>query len=563
MHDLRTITLLKIGKHFHKEEKMKKALIMVLMILMIASVVFAAGKKDTAAAGTAAGTADVPGWKANADKPITFDWYIHFSWFARSWGNSQVSKYITEKTGVNVNFVVPAGNEAEKLNSMIAGDALPDIITLGWYEGQVPMMIDAGLVYSLDDLAKDYDPYFFKVANPDKLGWYRQADGKVYGYPNASYTPQDYDKYAGKLTSNETFLVRKDMYEAIGSPDMSTPDGFLGALRAAKAKFPTVNGQPLITFGTNEFGDIGNNMLQAYLQHFLAISPEKNGKFYDANLGLEDPEYVRWLKVLRQAHSEGLIATDIFVDKRSQIEEKAAQGRYFAMLYQNWDMQAAQHARYETDPNSIYIAVPAFKNSKGDDPTLAGGGIAGWTVTMISKNCKDKARAIQFLTYLISEEGQMDTNFGIPDVTYTVKNGIPTLTDEVKKIDSTDKNKQENEIGVQYTYWMLMDTAWQAQWGVEYSASLAQPQLWTRPYVKSFAAYDGLTMPVGSDEALIYETIQRRWGKVLPELIRAKTEAEFDKIWGEFVQFKKDKGVDKVVEAQTKLMNINKKKLGM
>ena len=155
------------------------------------------------------------------------------------------------------------------------------------------------------------------------------------------------------------------------------------------------------------------------------------------------------------------------------------------MLYQNWDMQAAQHARYEEDPNSVYIAVPAFKNSKGDDPTLAGGGIAGWTVTMISKNCKDKARAIQFLTYLISEEGQMDTNFGIPDVTYTVKNGIPVLTDEVKEIDSTDKNKQENEIGVQYTYWMLMDTAWQAQWGVEYSASLAQPQLWTRPYVKS------------------------------------------------------------------------------
>ena len=70
-------------------------------------------------------------------------------------------------------------------------------------------------------------------------------------------------------------------------------------------------------------------------------------------------------------------------------------------------------------------------------------------------------------------------------------------------------------------------------------------------------------MPVGSDEALIYETIQRRWGKVLPELIRSKTEAEFDKVWAEFVQFKKDKGVDKVVEAQSKLMNINKQKLGM
>lgn len=194
---------------------------------------------------------------------------------------------------------------------------------------------------------------------------------------------------------------------------------------------------------------------------------------------------------------------------------------------------------------------------------MAGGGIAGWTITMISKNCKDKARAIQFLTYLISEEGQMDTKFGILNKHYTIKNGIPTLTDEVRELDSTDKNKQETEVGVQYTYWMLMDTAWQEQWGVEYAPSLAQPQLWTRPFVKSFAAYDGLTLPVGSDEALIYETIQRRWGRVLPELIRAKTEAEFDKIWNEFVAYKKEKGIDKVVEAQTKLMNINKAKFGL
>jgi len=447
---------------------------------------------------------------------------------------------------------------------MIAGDALPDLITLGWWEGQIPMMIDADLLYSLDELADKYDPYFWKVTDPVKVGWYRQANGHIYGYPNASYTSTDYEKYQGKLTSNETFLVRKDMYEAIGSPDMTTPEGFLNALRAAKAKFPTVNGQSLIPFGTNEFGDTGCSQLQGYLAHFLAIAPEKDGKFVNADLGLtDDPEYLRWMKMFRQAHEEGLFATDVFVDKRSQIEEKAAQGRYFCLLYQNWDMQAPQNALYARDPNSIYIAVDGPKNSKGDDPVLAGGGIAGWTVTLISKNCKDPARAIQFLSYLISEEGQMDTNFGIEGETYTIENGVPKLTPEVAELDKTDKNKQETDIGVQYTYWMLMDTAWQAQFGADYAPSLAQPQLWTRPYVHSYAAYDGLTLPVGSDEQLIYEDIQRRWGKVLPQLIRAGSEAEFDKIVAEFNQYKKDKGIDKVIDAQTVLMNANKKKLGM
>ena len=544
--------------------KKTKVIAFAMVLAVLASSVYAKPKKAKKSKATEAGTAKTAGWTLNADKPIKFDWYINFSWFARHWGDSMVSKYITEKTGVDINFIVPAGNEAEKLNSMIAGDALPDLITLGWWEGQVPMMIDAGLVEPLDELAKKYDPYFFKVTNPDKLGWYRQADGHVYGYPNASYTPTDYKNYKGKLTSNETFLVRKDMYEALGKPDMTTPEGFVKALRMAKQKFPTVNGQPLIPFTTNEFGDTGCTQLQGYLAHFLAIPPEKNGKFVNADLGLtDDPEYIRWMKALRQAHSEGLIPTDMFVDKRSQIEEKAAQGRYFCMLYQNWDMQAAQHALYANDPNSIYIAVDGPKNSKGDDPTLAGGGIAGWTVTLISKNCKDKARAIQFLSYLISDEGQMDTNFGIEGKTYTMKNGVPELTPEMKKLDSSDKNKQETEVGIQYTYWMLMDTAWQAQWGAEYAPSLGQPQLWTRPYVTSFAAYDGLTLPIGSEEQLIYEDIQRRWGKVLPQLIRAGSEAEFDKIVADFNQYKKDKGVDKVIAAQSKLMNENKKKLGM
>ena len=543
---------------------MKKIKVVALGLAMAVAMTFVGCNKNKEVVSSGKVSADQPGWKANAENPVQFDWYINFSWFARHWGDSKVSKYITEKTGVDVNFIVPAGNEAEKLNAMIAGDALPDLITLGWWEGQIPMMIDSGLLYSLDELAEQYDPYFFKVTDPNKIGWYTQADGHIYGYPNSSYTAADYEKYKGKLTSNETFLVRKDMYEALGSPDMTTPEGFLGALRAAKEKFPTVNGQSLIPFGTNEFGDTGCSMLQGYLSHFLAIAPEKNGKFVNADLGLtEDPEYIRWMKMFRQAHEEGLFATDVFVDKRSQIEEKAAQGRYFCMLYQNWDMQAPQNALYAKDPNSIYIAVDGPKNTKGDDPVLAGGGIAGWTVTLISKNCKNPERAIQFLTYLISEEGQMDTNFGIEGETYTIENGIPKLTKEIADLDKNDKNKQETEIGVQYTYWMLMDNAWQAQWGAEYAPSLEQPQLWTRPYVHSYAAYDGLTLPVGSDEQIIYEDIQRRWGKVLPQLIRAESEAEFDKIVKEFNEYKKSKGIDKVIDAQTELMNINKKKLGM
>jgi putative aldouronate transport system substrate-binding protein len=550
---------------------MKKVFILLMIITLAAAVVLVScgGKKQTG--GAIPGTsANEPGWKLNVGTPIQFDWYIHFNWFSRQWGESRVSKYITAKTGVDIRFIVPAGNESERLNAMIAGDALPDLLTLGWWEGQIPMMIDAGMLHALNKLAEQYDPYFFTVANPQRLGWYTREDGNVYGYPNASYTSLDFEKYKGTMVANETFLVRKDMYEAIGSPDMSTPDGFLGALRAARARFPTIEGQPIIAFGMNPFSDTGNGSLHGYLQHYLAILPEKDGKYEDPELGIDDPDYVRWLKVFRQAVSEGLITDDVFVDSRPQIEEKAAQGRYFALLYQNWDMQAPQTARYNLNPNTIYIAVNGPKNSRRSDPILPGGGISGWTLTLISKNCKDPGRAIQFMSYLLSEEGQMDIYFGVPEgnpfgiePTYSMVNGVPTLTPEVFALNQNDKNRQEVEVGVDYTYWMLMDNAWQNQFPVEFSPAVAQPQIWTRPYVASFAVYDQLDMPVGSDEALIRDNIQRRWGQDLPRLLRARTEAEFDRIWNEYQQFKRDQGYARLQSRQTELLNQNKTKLGI
>ncbi len=99
-------------------------------------------------------------------------------------GSKATEKY-TKDTGINVELIIPAGNEAEKLNTMIASDTLPDLITLGCTDTQVAEMIDAEMVLPLNKLADEHDPYFYKVANQERLDWYTQDDGNVYGYPNA------------------------------------------------------------------------------------------------------------------------------------------------------------------------------------------------------------------------------------------------------------------------------------------------------------------------------------------------------------------------------------------
>lgn len=154
-------------------------------------------------------------WEMNQDPPVTLDWYVNFSWFKTGWGENLVSKKITEETGVTVNFITPAGSETEKMNSMISADTLPDLVTLGWWEPQAQEMIEKGIVYPLNELADNYFPSFYDVIDRDSADWYTGADGNLYCYPNSSYTPEDYDNMEN-IGSNQNFLVRKDIYEAIG-----------------------------------------------------------------------------------------------------------------------------------------------------------------------------------------------------------------------------------------------------------------------------------------------------------------------------------------------------------
>ncbi len=502
-------------------------------------------------------TQDDPGWKVDTS-PITFDWYINFAWFPNKWGEDITSQYVTEKTGVNINFIVPAGNETEKMNTMIASGTLPDFITLDWNNDAVKKMIEGELVLPLNELAEQYDPYFFKVTDPGKVSWYTKDDGNIYGYPNASSSPKDYEKFSDNITSNQTFLVRKDMYEALGKPDMRTPEGFLKALEDAKKMFPDVNGQPLIPLGLHDFHEKGNYSLESYIQNFLAIPQEKDGKLYDRST---DPEYVKWLKTLRQANEKGLLSKDIFVDKRPQMEEKIAQGRYFAMLYQRSDMANQQNVLYANDPNSVYIAVDGPANSNLDQPTLSGPSISGWTLTLISKDVKDKARAIRFLSYLISEEGQRDLYLGKQGVTWDTIDGKDQFLPEVVELLNSDRGAFDKKYGASHTFWMMMDTNMTPAWAPPAVEPFKQMEDWTRGKAHSFSQFDQLDPDGSSEEGIINDKVLTEWGKTLPKLLLSSSDAEFDQVWNDYLAKRESLGFAKVQEYRQKEYEENVKKL--
>lgn len=500
------------------------------------------------------------GWKKYAaeQEPVTLSWYINYSWFTTDWGKNMVSKQITKDTGVSVDFVTPAGNQEETINALIASDSLPDIVTLGWWESQLNEMIKKDMVYALNDLADQYDPYFYEVTDPVVINWYTDDDGDIYGYPNSSYTPQAVESHSN-IASNQTFLVRKDIYEAIGSPDMTTQEGFEAAVKKAVEMFPEVDGKPLIPIGAHTFEENGNNSFDQFLLNFLAVPYEKDGTLYDR---YTDPEYLSWLKFFRRMGEEGYLASDIFVDQRTQMDEKVADGRYFCMLYQRTDIADQESALYEKDPDSIYIAVDGPKNSNGDDYVLSTNSVTGWTVTLVSKNCKHPDRAIAFIDYLISEEGQKMTSIGVEGEMYDMVDGKVVLKDDVKQMLATDRQKYDEVYGADDTYWMFQNNLMQLDWMPEKQYPMNQLEEWTYTYTKYTAEYD-LFLQDNSLAAQASARIDKLWGSTLPRLLLAKSDEEFDELLDQFVKERELLGYKQVMNAKQKLLEENKKRLGI
>lgn len=460
---------------------------------------------------------------------ITLTWYINFSWFDKVWGEDEVSKYITEQTGIHVEYVVPTGDESQHLQSFLARGITTDLITFESWDSTYADFLNDHAFAPLDLLAEEYEVEFMELVNEDTVHWYEYQD-HLYVYPNASYSLEQKQSY-----SNQTFLVRKDLYEAIGSPDMSTTEGFLQALDDAR-EYSLEKAEVVIPLGLQEFTQTGNISLEEYLQNFLAIPYEENGKVVDR---FTHPEYLQWLETFNEANRRGLLAQEIFFDKRVQMEEKIAQGSYFAMLYQWSDCTEQLMELYEQSPEKIYIAVDGPKNSKGEDHTLAGSSIQGWTITGISNGSEQKEAAIQLMTFLMSEEGQQ-----------LIFQGLENGTNE-EKYSSTD------------VLWPLMNNAYAEKMGylLEDESYIREIKDWTNLYTHNFSLYAYSELAYDLSVYAIEKEDQMRRGTLLVDLLLAETEEIFMQSWEVFLEEREESEYYLVIEEKQKQLEENKERL--
>ena len=63
-----------------------------------------------------------------------------------------------------------------------------------------------------------------KVVNQDTFKWYALEDGKHMVTLITLIQKADYE--SGNIPVNDNFVIREDVYNALGKPDVSTPENF-------------------------------------------------------------------------------------------------------------------------------------------------------------------------------------------------------------------------------------------------------------------------------------------------------------------------------------------------
>lgn len=498
----------------------------------------------------------------NDIEPITFEWFsdeAQYLSFVQTWGNDAVSKYITKKTGVNINFIIPASDGKMKFQTMVASDSLPDIITCS--TDSIKSFATSQL-YDLPELSAKYDSEFLNLADPDVLKYNQASDGKTYYYPNYPLSSSQIETNKNTLNpsfSNEIFVVREDIYNAIGKPDMTTPDGFIDALAAAKEKFPTVNGKPLITFGI-EPGQTIQGGLAGTLLHFVGVPDQIDGKIVDK---IQDPEAVLWYKTLRKAASMNLITSNFFTDNYQQYNENQLNGVYFAVMgcYSANNQQAWNNGIH-------YIPVDGPKSTQGNPYQLTPtAGLYGWKGTAITKNCKDPKRALEFISYWLSDEGQKDFYLGEKGVTYDTIDGKDQFLPEVLNELINDPDTATNKYGtmISYPFYDILCQAYGSAFVSMQPAPIEPMSLymqWSKDKLFPRDLFQNVNPTSDSPEGVILSKRTELQDQIFPKLIFAKSDEEFDTIFAEYVKKASDLGQQKLLDAQTKVYEKNLKMMG-
>ncbi len=509
----------------------------------------------------------------NSIEPITLVFYNSDPQEGYDNFEDPIAKAITKETGVTLDLVSPGGENKQKISIMIASGDYPDLF---YAREDQSMLINERALIDLtslidkngENLKKLYGPYINRLR-------YSLEDKSIYQVGSYGVNDQYIEPISG-------FQLQHAVVKELGYPELRTLEDYENAIRLYKEKHPTIDGQP--TIGMSVCAD--GWRIRISVTNPASFATGQNGDdgewYIDQNTNKavfhlsrpEEKEYFRWLNHM---YNSGLLDPESFVQKYEQYSAKIASGRVLGLSDANWEFSLPQSIlKSEGKYDRMYGTYPITLSEKYINKAyMTGGYDGGWGIG-ITISCKNPQRAIEFLDWMASDEGQILCNWGIEGVNYQVVDGKRTIADE--EWGKWQKLDYMKATGVRlYTYpfpqygRMVKDSTGQyynpetperivgqyteiekevlAEYGVTMWRDLYEHDFEDKKYGFAYL----INLPGNSEVEALFQTMEEiSWRRITEAVMSAP--GSFDSIWDSYQQEMIDAGLHKMEDEFNKLL---------
>ena len=512
---------------------------------------------------------------ADDKSPITFE-YFNADGKNGNWDNP-VAKAITEATGVTLDVSYPVasqGDAKEDIALMIANDEYPDMI---YAKGSATDLYQAGALIDMTDLIEKYGPNIKKMygAEMEKLKW-SQDDPGIYQLSYAGVNQKT-------LTTGGSCQIQ---WAALKENDYKYPktlDEYEKMIKSYLAAHPkTEDGLDMIGI-TMSASDWHWMITLGNPAGLIADASPDNGQWiiddeynvHYKHVTDEEKEYFKWLC---RMYNEGILDPNFATQTDDDYIAKVASGRVVAITDAEWHYSQCEATLVaDGKVDQTYVGLPVtLREDQVEKALLYQGTTVGWGIG-ITKSCEDPVRAIKFLDYLCSDEGQILYHWGIEGENYFLDDdGQPYRTDEEVAKAQSDPDYAKNTGIDNYTGFPIYGTGSYSEDGFPYTPTTKESvianyntaekegceamgfemltDMFAQPEEFDLLPYSALWAYQQPQELAEKQTIldEIAW----PGLVKCVTgtEDEFDANWESMVQDLTDNGLADAEEAMTEFL---------
>lgn len=512
---------------------------------------------------------------ADDKSPITFE-YFNADGKNGNWDNP-VAKAITEATGVTLDVSYPVasrGDAKEDVALMIANDEYPDMI---YAKGSATDLYQAGALIDMTDLIEKYGPNIKKMygAEMEKLKW-SQDDPGIYQLSYAGVNQKT-------LTTGGSCQIQ---WAALKENDYKYPktlDEYEKMIKSYLAAHPkTEDGLDMIGI-TMSASDWHWMITLGNPAGLIADASPDNGQWiiddeynvHYKHVTDEEKEYFKWLC---RMYNEGILDPNFATQTDDDYIAKVASGRVVAITDAEWHYSQCEATLVaDGKVDQTYVGLPVtLREDQVEKALLYQGTTVGWGIG-ITKSCEDPVRAIKFLDYLCSDEGQILYHWGIEGENYFLDDdGQPYRTDEEVAKAQSDPDYAKNTGIDNYTGFPIYGTGSYSEDGFPYTPTTKESvianyntaekegceamgfemltDMFAQPEEFDLLPYSALWAYQQPQELAEKQTIldEIAW----PGLVKCVTgtEDEFDGNWESMVQELTDNGLADAEEAMTEFL---------